>query len=238
MRTVPSSFAVKMVSFKGPQAACKILFSFKPINSKTGLVEAVNEDVSDNYCAHHTPALTWVQVPNVASGLVTHNLICDGDDLSVSQSKVHASDWCLVRNGEQFSTTFHSPHFHVVVCSSTNNALGMAWQQRSASQGTRSILTININRPHSTSVSIVCSQTFTIVCEPNTALGVFAGGEDQISLSVVFDIGDGSLVTLQQNRSHGEVVCDAMNSIQKWPRPASLLLCTFSVLFTQLPPQG
>jgi hypothetical protein len=58
-------------------------------------------------------------------------------------------------------------------------------------------LPIDVNAPDSTVVAIIGAKAFAINRKPNVWLLVFGSREEKITLTVVFDLRDGTLVALQ-----------------------------------------
>ena len=79
-------------------------------------------------------------------------------------------------------------------------------------------LPVDIETPDGTAVAVVSPEPLSIDRVPDVGLPVFGTREQEVTLSVVFDLSDGLFVTVQTDGLHGEV----LTLKSKW----RILLCS------------
>ena len=67
-------------------------------------------------------------------------------------------------------------------------------------------LPVDIETPDGTAVAVVSPEPLSIDGVPDIGLPVFGTREQEVTLSVVFDLSDGLFVTVQTDGLHGEVL--------------------------------
>lgn len=61
-------------------------------------------------------------------------------------------------------------------------------------------LPVDVKAPYYTTVAVESAKTFAVQWPPNIWFWIFSGGEEQVTLAVIFDLCDGTLVPLQHKR--------------------------------------
>lgn len=118
---------------------------------------------------------------------VFHHVVQDGEDVVTTGAEFDTLDWHGGGPGVHVLAVVDGPHLDAVVGAAGDSALRVA---------------VDIDRPDGTGVALQGAETLAVDRVPDTGDVIFGTGEHQVTLTVVLDLREGTLVAHQHNRSH------------------------------------
>eukprot|EP00756_Hemistasia_phaeocysticola_P012983 Hpha_TRINITY_DN15241_c2_g7::TRINITY_DN15241_c2_g7_i1::g.66277::m.66277 len=127
------------------------------------------------------------KVEDLDAGLLTERLVLNGHDLTVTVRELHTTHRGRVLDGREGLATLHVEDLQQLIRTSGRE------------HGAR---VVDVASPHRTLVALETAQTLPVRRVPHSGVLVLGHGEEQVSLFVVLHHGDGTPVSVDDDRPH------------------------------------